>query len=114
MNCDICKKQLLNKGTLLRFKSHWPDRLITNVVRIHKACDTHPWPADGYGHIDARAMGITFTQDLISRANTEAAKNKIQELWRYYGDHGHDDPSSPYHWSHALAATTIDESEIPF
>lgn len=87
MKCDVCGKEFVKTAPILRWRSYWPDNKITHVVALHKACDTHKWPADGYGHIDARALSENFVDDLCERAHGqgEATLLKLRLALHHYG-----------------------------
>ena len=90
MKCDVCKKPVTKPQIILRWRSHWPDNRITAVTLLHKACDTTPWPSDGLGHIDVRALTGDYVAYLCRRADKagEATMVKIQQAfmtWGYFG-----------------------------
>lgn len=108
MNCDICRKQARPPRLILRWRNHWPDRRITQVALLHPECDTHSWPADGYGHIDARALGSAFCAELCERSESPKAVATVQEVFLAYGYIGQEIPAQ---WH---ASEFVDDDHLPF
>ncbi len=88
MKCDVCQKFLTQAGTIVRFTSEQPNERIRSLLVIHRACDTRPWPAANYGHIDVRALDKQYLLALHDRVVVEAQKEKLCEAWQAWGYHG--------------------------
>lgn len=112
IRCDLCRKPLGPRGIVLRWKNHWPDRLITSVLQLHKGCDTHRWPADGYGHIEPAAMSSEFMSELIERSDGLNTHAKIQKLFDLFGYKG---PPPPQEYCESIYPPFFDDVEdAPF
>ncbi len=83
MICDQCSKNI-TRPALLRWKTHYPDRKISQVKLLHRACDTKPWPTEGYGHLDVRAMTTQKRTELIQRCEGKGA-DKIRAVDAAFG-----------------------------